>query len=152
MKIITDEIKQILLPCVATIGCFDGLHRGHRFLIEQVCREARQRNFHSALITFPVHPRQVMQSSYRPQWLTCLPQKHILYNKRKPIIVSCFHLPKSCPYSLHANLCNCSENALMSVYWLSATITDSGITVAKASMIIVSMEKSWTWKSFVHRH
>lgn len=28
MKIITDEIKQTLLPCVATIGCFDGLHRG----------------------------------------------------------------------------------------------------------------------------
>ena len=28
MKIITDEIKQILSPCVATIGCFDGLHRG----------------------------------------------------------------------------------------------------------------------------
>ena len=78
MKIITDEIKQILSPCVATIGCFDGLHRGHRFLIEQVCREARQRNFHSALITFPVHPRQVMQSNYRPQWLTCLPQKTAL--------------------------------------------------------------------------
>lgn len=79
MKIITDEIKQILSPCVATIGCFDGLHRGHRFLIEQVCREARQRNFHSALITFPVHPRQVMQSNYRPQWLTCLPQKNSSY-------------------------------------------------------------------------
>lgn len=78
MKIITDEIKQTLLPCVATIGCFDGLHRGHRFLIKQVCKEARQRNFHSALITFPVHPRQVMQSSYRPQWLTCLPQKAAL--------------------------------------------------------------------------
>ena len=78
MKIITDEIKQILSPCVATIGCFDGLHRGHRFLIEQVCKEAHQRNFHSALITFPVHPRQVMQSSYRPQWLTCLPQKTYL--------------------------------------------------------------------------
>ena len=78
MKIITDEIKQTLLPCVATIGCFDGLHRGHRFLIKQVCKEARQRNFHSALITFPVHPRQVMQSSYRPQWLTCLPQKTAL--------------------------------------------------------------------------
>ena len=64
-----------LLPCVATIGCFDGVHRGHRYLIEQVRREARARGLQSTLITFPVHPRQVMQSNYRPQWLTCLPQK-----------------------------------------------------------------------------
>lgn len=78
MKIITDEISQPLPPCVATIGCFDGLHRGHRYLIEQVCEEALRRNLPSALITFPVHPRQVMQSYYRPQWLTCLPQKTAL--------------------------------------------------------------------------
>lgn len=95
MKIITDEIKQTLLPCVATIGCFDGLHRGHRFLIKQVCKEARQRNFHSALITFPVHPRQVMQSSYRPQWLTCLPQRQLSSSKRKRITASCYHYQRT---------------------------------------------------------
>ena len=75
MKFIAAESESQLLPCVATIGCFDGVHRGHRFLIEQVRREAQARGLHSALITFPVHPRQVMQSSYCPQWLTCLPQK-----------------------------------------------------------------------------
>ena len=75
MRFITEESRLPLLPCVATIGCFDGVHRGHRYLIEQVRREARARGLHSTLITFPVHPRQVMQSDYRPQWLTCLPQK-----------------------------------------------------------------------------
>lgn len=78
MKIITDDIEVSLSPCVATIGCFDGLHRGHQYLIKQVCQEAKKRELHSALITFPVHPRQVMQSDYRPQWLTCLPQKTAL--------------------------------------------------------------------------
>ena len=78
MNIITDTLHPSLTPCVATIGCFDGVHRGHRYLVEQVCREARKRNLQSALITFPIHPRQVMQSDYRPQWLTCLPQKESL--------------------------------------------------------------------------
>ena len=75
MKFITAESGLPLPPCAATIGCFDGVHRGHRYLIDQVRREALARGLHSALITFPVHPRQVMQSGYCPQWLTCLPQK-----------------------------------------------------------------------------
>lgn len=75
MEIITDDIQIAIPPCAATIGCFDGVHRGHRYLIGQVCQEAAQRGLSSALITFPVHPRQVMQSDYRPQLLSCLQQK-----------------------------------------------------------------------------
>lgn len=76
MILITDTAE--LPPCVATIGCFDGVHRGHRFLIDQICRAAAERNLASVMITFPVHPRQVMQSDYEPQWLTCLAQKQAL--------------------------------------------------------------------------
>ena len=36
------------LPSVATIGFFDGVHRGHRFLIDQVRREAACRGLESA--------------------------------------------------------------------------------------------------------
>lgn len=78
MEIITDDIHIAIPPCAATIGCFDGVHRGHRFLISQVCREATQRGLSSALITFPVHPRQVMQTNYKPQLLSCLQQKTAL--------------------------------------------------------------------------
>lgn len=81
MVIITDSSHLSMSPCVATIGCFDGVHRGHRYLVEQVCGEARKRNMKSALITFPIHPRQVMQSDYCPQWLTCLSQKQALIQK-----------------------------------------------------------------------
>ena len=62
-------------PCVATIGFFDGVHRGHRFLIEQVKEVAAARGLRSALITFPVHPRKVMNATYRPELLTTLDEK-----------------------------------------------------------------------------
>lgn len=63
------------LPGVATIGFFDGVHRGHRFLIEQVRQEARTRGLASSVITFPAHPRQVLQPDYRPCLLTTPQEK-----------------------------------------------------------------------------
>ncbi len=65
-------------PSVATIGFFDGVHRGHRFLIDQVRREAASRGLESAVITFPIHPRQVLQSDYRPKLLTTPQEKFAL--------------------------------------------------------------------------
>lgn len=62
-------------PCVATIGFFDGVHAGHRFLIKQVRELAAARGLCSALITFPVHPRKVMNRDYRPELLTTSEEK-----------------------------------------------------------------------------
>lgn len=60
---------------VATIGFFDGVHRGHRFLIEQVKEVARRNKLKSIVITFDKHPRQVLNSEYMPQMLTTLEEK-----------------------------------------------------------------------------
>ena len=81
MKIIEDINNCSLLPCVATIGCFDGVHCGHRFLVSQVIDFAHKNALQSALITFTVHPRQVMQSDYHPKLLSCLQQKTELISK-----------------------------------------------------------------------
>ncbi len=62
-------------PSVATIGFFDGVHRGHRFLIGQVQREAVRRGLASAVITFPVHPRKVLQADFCPRLLTTSQEK-----------------------------------------------------------------------------
>lgn len=71
-----DEISEVVLQSgVATIGFFDGVHRGHRFLIEQVRRAAAERGLASSVITFPVHPRRVMQSDFRPELLTTCEEK-----------------------------------------------------------------------------
>lgn len=62
-------------PTVATIGFFDGVHLGHRFLIQQVKVAASQTGWQSSIITFPIHPRQVIQSDYQPQLLSSPEEK-----------------------------------------------------------------------------
>lgn len=57
-------------PAVATIGFFDGVHRGHRYLIDQVTADARALGMRSMVITFDRHPRQVIQSDYVPKLLS----------------------------------------------------------------------------------
>lgn len=65
-------------PYVATIGFFDGVHRGHRYLINQVTRIALERGMESAVVTFDRHPRQVLCSDYRPRLLSTLAEKKSL--------------------------------------------------------------------------
>lgn len=73
MNVIEDIHPQS--PTVATIGFFDGVHLGHRFLIQQVKVAASQTGWQSSIITFPVHPRQVIQSEFQPQLLSSPEEK-----------------------------------------------------------------------------
>ena len=75
MNIIGDTYPQALPLTVATIGFFDGVHLGHRYLINQVKIAASQCGWCSSIITFPVHPRQVIQSDYQPQLLSSPEEK-----------------------------------------------------------------------------
>lgn len=62
----------------ATIGFFDGVHQGHRFLIDRLCRIARERGMRSMVITFARHPRQVLQTDWQPQLLSTIDEKREL--------------------------------------------------------------------------
>ena len=75
MQIIRDTSAITPEPCVATIGFFDGVHAGHRYLIQQVKEIAAAKGLRSALVTFPVHPRKVMNVEYRPELLTTPEEK-----------------------------------------------------------------------------
>ncbi len=66
---------------VATIGFFDGVHRGHRFLIDCVIEEAQRSGMSSAVITFDRHPREVLQTDYQPDLLSTLDEKLLLLSK-----------------------------------------------------------------------
>ena len=62
-------------PCVATIGYFDGVHKGHQFLLEHVKQMAKEKGLESAVITFTEHPRKVMQPDYHLDLLSTPEEK-----------------------------------------------------------------------------
>ena len=62
----------------ATIGFFDGVHQGHRFLIDQLKAEASQRGLKPMVITFERHPRQVVHSDWHAELLSTLDEKKAL--------------------------------------------------------------------------
>lgn len=49
------------IPTVITIGTFDGVHVGHRKIIERLIKSAQQTHYQSTLLTFFPHPRMVLQ-------------------------------------------------------------------------------------------
>lgn len=72
---------------IATIGFFDGVHRGHRFLFEQLCYEAQARGLEPLVVTFRQHPREVLQSDYVPQLLTTLDERLSLLQSQTPEVL-----------------------------------------------------------------
>lgn len=91
MRTITPGTLHSLPPCAATIGFFDGVHRGHRFLLEQVKEEAAGKGLCPSVITFPTHPRQVLQPDFHPQLLSTPAEKlHLL---EEAGIANCILLP-----------------------------------------------------------
>ncbi len=64
--IFSDKVNQEI---AATIGFFDGVHCGHRYLIAQLKEIASRAGLPSAVITFPIHPRKVLQADFQPQLL-----------------------------------------------------------------------------------
>src|SRR5574344_985362 len=75
MLVIRNTPKKVLLPSVATIGFFDGVHRGHKFLIEQVRREAEKEGLCAAVVSFPISPKKVMNHKSLSKELSSFEEK-----------------------------------------------------------------------------
>lgn len=61
--------------CVATIGFFDGVHKGHEFLIRRVITDARRLGLAAAVVTFDRHPREVLGGGNGPGMLCTLEER-----------------------------------------------------------------------------
>ncbi|HZM37149.1 MAG TPA: bifunctional riboflavin kinase/FAD synthetase [Burkholderiales bacterium] len=61
--------------CALTIGNFDGVHRGHRALVERVIVAARHDRVQAAVLTFEPHPREFFGPDAAPPRLTRLRDK-----------------------------------------------------------------------------
>lgn len=69
---------------VVTIGTFDGVHRGHQKIIQQIKKEAKKNSGESVIVTFYPHPRQVLAPSNNSlQLLNTLDEKILLLQQQQ---------------------------------------------------------------------
>lgn len=62
-------------PSVVTVGTFDGVHRGHWQVLQEIGRRARAVGGRSILVTFHPHPLRVVRPEHAPPLLTTLAEK-----------------------------------------------------------------------------
>ena len=82
MKIIRNtNLEQ--LPCVVTIGNFDGVHLGHQALLTEVKKRAHDLKLESAVITFEPNPKDYFSQNKPQTRISSLREKIELLNKIK---------------------------------------------------------------------
>lgn len=68
-------------PIAITIGTFDGVHIGHRKILEKVINHAKDVQLKSAVLTFFPHPRMVLQKDADIKLLNTLAEKKAILSK-----------------------------------------------------------------------
>jgi len=69
-----DDVPADWGRCVATIGVFDGVHRGHQRIIGRAAELGRERGLPVVVITFDPHPSEVVRPGSHPPFL-CSPRR-----------------------------------------------------------------------------
>ncbi|MDO8717113.1 MAG: bifunctional riboflavin kinase/FAD synthetase [Dehalococcoidales bacterium] len=78
-----------------TIGVFDGVHLGHKYLIGKLVALAKQQNRLSGVVTFLQHPREVLSPSLRLPRLTDPAQKvSLLKNEGVDAVIALAFIPR----------------------------------------------------------
>lgn len=72
----SEDIPERLQGACVTIGNFDGVHLGHRFIFRRLVEEARREGRAAVAISFDPHPKLVLHPDRRPFYLiTSLEEK-----------------------------------------------------------------------------
>ena len=75
MRLLRQNQVDIEVQRIAVVGTFDGVHRGHRFLLDFMLSQAQQRHLEPSVITFSQHPLTVIRPQNVPKQLTTIDER-----------------------------------------------------------------------------
>ena len=69
------NIEKELQDSFVTVGVFDGVHLGHKYLMKRLIESARKNRKSAGIVTFKNHPATVINPKFQPNFLTNLETK-----------------------------------------------------------------------------
>ncbi len=94
MKVIFDPVEKLEQNTTATIGIFDGVHLGHKSIIELMRIESRKEKTSTCVITFHPHPQKVLTGSEIPL-IVPLNERIRLLEREAVDVTVCFTFTKA---------------------------------------------------------
>jgi riboflavin kinase / FMN adenylyltransferase len=70
-----DDVPSDFGPALVSVGNFDGVHRAHHHVIDEIVRRAKAANAQSVVVTFEPHPTRILRPDQSLKLLTPLPEK-----------------------------------------------------------------------------
>jgi riboflavin kinase / FMN adenylyltransferase len=70
-----DDVPHDFGPAVVSVGNFDGVHRAHRSVLDEIVRRAKAASAQSVAVTFEPHPARILRPDHELKLLTPLAEK-----------------------------------------------------------------------------
>jgi len=70
-----DDVPRDFGPALVSVGNFDGVHRAHRHVLDEIVRRAKAGKAQSIVVTFEPHPARILRPDHNLKLLTPLPEK-----------------------------------------------------------------------------
>jgi riboflavin kinase/FMN adenylyltransferase len=70
-----DDVPHDFGPTIVSVGNFDGVHRAHRCVLDEIVRRAKTADAQSIAVTFEPHPSRILRPDHNLTLLTPLPEK-----------------------------------------------------------------------------
>jgi riboflavin kinase/FMN adenylyltransferase len=70
-----DDIPRDFGPAIVSVGNFDGVHRAHRAVLDEIVCRAKAAHAQSVVVTFEPHPARILRPDQNLKLLTPFPEK-----------------------------------------------------------------------------
>ncbi len=70
-----EDVPASFAPTLLTLGNFDGVHRSHTHMLQELVKRAKQQNAKAVAVTFEPHPMRILRPDCGLKLITPLPEK-----------------------------------------------------------------------------